>query len=61
MDTYSACRDTIFLFVLGKGLTVTGRRGSHIFYTTGSQMAVRLSVGHPLTPGRCLIFISVRG
>jgi hypothetical protein len=34
---------------------VVGRRGSHIFYTIGSQMAVRLSAlrtGHPLLPGK---------
>jgi hypothetical protein len=39
-------------------------QGSHIFYTVGSQMPVRLSalsVGRPLLPGRSLILISVRG
>jgi hypothetical protein len=36
------------------------RRGFHIFYIIGSQMAVRLSAlsaGRPLPPGRSLIFI----
>jgi hypothetical protein len=40
------------------------RRGSHIFYTVGSEMAVRLSAlraGRSLSPGRFLILISVRG
>jgi hypothetical protein len=40
------------------------RRGSHIFYTIGSQMAVRLSALRsdcPLFPGRFLVVISVRG
>jgi hypothetical protein len=40
------------------------RRGSHIFYTIGSQMAVNLSAlraGCPLHPGRFLVLISVRG
>jgi hypothetical protein len=39
-------------------------RGSHISYTTNSQMAVRLQVlraGRPLTSGRFLILVSVRG
>jgi hypothetical protein len=39
------------------------RRGSHIFKTIGSQMAVRLSAlraDSPLTPGRLLVLISVR-
>jgi hypothetical protein len=38
--------------------------GSHMFYTVGSQIAVRLSAlhaGHPLTPGRFLVLISLRG
>jgi hypothetical protein len=42
---------------------VVRRRGSHIFYTIGSQMAVRLSAsctGRPLAPGRFLVLISVR-
>jgi hypothetical protein len=41
---------------------VLRRRGSHIFYTIGSQMAVRLSAlraGRYL-PGRFLVLISVR-
>jgi hypothetical protein len=40
------------------------RRGSHIYYTIGSQMAVRLSPlrdGRPLLPGRFVVLISVRG
>jgi hypothetical protein len=40
------------------------RRGSHIFETIGSQMAVRLSApraGRPLPLGRFLVLISVRG
>jgi hypothetical protein len=40
------------------------RRGSHIFYTSGSQMAVRLSAllaGRPLFPGIFLVLISLRG
>jgi hypothetical protein len=39
-------------------------RSSHIFYTIGSQMAVRLPAlraGHPLAPGRFLVLISFRG
>jgi hypothetical protein len=39
-------------------------RGSHIFYTIGSQMTVRLSAlraGRPLPLGRFLVLISVRG
>jgi hypothetical protein len=38
--------------------------GSHIFYTIGSQMAVRLSALHAgpsLPPGRFLVLIYVRG
>jgi hypothetical protein len=40
------------------------RRDSHIFHTIGSQMTVRLSApraGNPLSPGRFLVLISVRG
>jgi hypothetical protein len=43
---------------------VVRRRGSHIFNTIGSQMAVRLSalrVGRSLPPGRSLVLISLRG
>jgi hypothetical protein len=43
---------------------VVRRRGSHIFQTVGSQMAVRLSAlhaSHPLPPETFLILISVRG
>jgi hypothetical protein len=43
---------------------VVRRRGSHIFWTIGSQMTVRLSAlctSHPLPPGRFLVLISVRG
>jgi hypothetical protein len=43
---------------------VVRRRGSHIFYTIGSQMAVSLPAlraGRPLPPGRFLVLISVRG
>jgi hypothetical protein len=43
---------------------VVKRRGSHTFYTIGSQIAVRLSVlpaGRPLPTGRFLVLISVRG
>jgi hypothetical protein len=43
---------------------VVRRRGSHIFYTIGSQMAVRLlalRAGSPLPTGRFLVLISVRG
>jgi hypothetical protein len=39
-------------------------RGSHIFHTIGSQMAVSLSAlldGRPLPPGIFLVLISVRG
>jgi hypothetical protein len=46
-----------------KAHTVVRRRGSHIFKTVGSQMAVRLSApraGRPLPPGRFLVLISVR-
>jgi hypothetical protein len=42
---------------------IVRRRGSHIFWTVNSQMAVRLSAlraGRPLPPGRFLVFISVR-
>jgi predicted RNA binding protein YcfA (HicA-like mRNA interferase family) len=44
--------------------SVVRRRGSHIFYTIDSQMAVRLSAlrpGRPLPPGGFLVLISVRG
>jgi hypothetical protein len=39
------------------------RRGSHIFWTIGSQMAVRSAsrAGRALPPGRFLVLISVRG
>jgi hypothetical protein len=40
------------------------RRGSHIFLTVNSQMAVRLSAlraGRFLLPGRFLVLISLRG
>jgi hypothetical protein len=40
------------------------RRDSHIFYTIGSQMAAKLSAlraSRPLSPGRFLVLISVRG
>jgi hypothetical protein len=43
---------------------VVRRRGSHIFYKTGSQMAVRMSVlrtGDSLSPRRFLVLYSVRG
>jgi hypothetical protein len=43
---------------------VVRRRGSHIYYTIGSEMAVRLSALRarcPLPPGRFLVLISVRG
>jgi hypothetical protein len=43
---------------------VVRRRGSHIFYTIGSQMAVGLSdlrICRPLPPRPFLILISVRG
>jgi hypothetical protein len=42
---------------------VARRRGSHIFQTVGSQVAVRsaLLAGHPLPPpGSALVLISVR-
>jgi hypothetical protein len=41
---------------------VVRRQGSHIFYTVGSQMAVRLSalrVGRALPPGRFLILTTL--
>jgi hypothetical protein len=40
------------------------RRGSHLFWTTGPQTAVRLlalRAGHPLLPGRIVVLISVGG
>jgi hypothetical protein len=40
------------------------RRGSHIFWTVGTQMVVRLSAlraGRPLPPGRFLVLIPVTG
>jgi hypothetical protein len=43
---------------------VARRRGSHIFLTVSSQMAVRLSnlrAGRPLHPGKFLVLISLRG
>jgi hypothetical protein len=43
---------------------IVKRQGSHIFFTVGSQMAVRLSALHasrPLFPGLFLVLISVRG
>jgi hypothetical protein len=56
----------------GKAIPVTGvkarralkNRGSQIFYTIVSQIAVRLSAsraGRPLPPARFLVLISVRG
>jgi hypothetical protein len=62
---------TYFFLKKNKAVPVTGRagpwvvrrRGSHIFYTIGLQMAVRLSAsraGRPLPPGRFLVLISVR-
>jgi hypothetical protein len=47
-----------------EGPSVVTRRGSHIFYTIGSQMAVRLAAsraGRPLHRGRFLVVTSVRG
>jgi hypothetical protein len=44
--------------------SVVRRRGSHIFYTVGSQMMVRSSLlraGHHLPLGRMLVLISIRG
>jgi hypothetical protein len=44
--------------------TVGRRRGSHIFLTIGSQMAVRVSAlapAHLTPPGKFLVLISVRG
>jgi hypothetical protein len=46
------------------GHMVVRRRDSHILYTVGSQMVVRLSIlrsGRPLPPGRFLVLIYVRG
>jgi hypothetical protein len=42
---------------------VVRRRGSHIFYTIGSEMPVRsaLCAGRLLAPGRFLVLISVTG
>jgi hypothetical protein len=43
---------------------VARRRGSHIFWTVGSQMAMKLSAlcaGRPLPPRRFMVLISVRG
>jgi hypothetical protein len=43
---------------------VVRRRCSHIFWTIGSQIAVRLSAlraGRPLPPGIFLVLISLRG
>jgi hypothetical protein len=43
---------------------VVRRRGSHIFYTIGIQIAVRLSAlraGRFISPGRFVVLISVRG
>jgi hypothetical protein len=42
---------------------IVRRRGSHIFYITGSQTTVRLSAlpaGRHLSPGRFLVLISVK-
>jgi hypothetical protein len=47
-----------------KACRVMRRRRLHIFYTVGSQMAVRLSAlraSRPLPPARFLVLISVRG
>jgi hypothetical protein len=63
--------NTTRLIPYKKSITVKGvevhrvvrRRGSHIFYTIGSEMAMRLSAlgaGLPLPPGRFLVLISVR-
>jgi hypothetical protein len=38
---------------------VVRRRGSHIFYTIGSQMLVSLKRHPTFTPGRSLVLISV--
>jgi hypothetical protein len=42
---------------------VMKRRGSHIFYTIGSQIAVMsvLRAGRPVPPRRSLVLISVTG
>jgi hypothetical protein len=55
-------------FKKGKGIPVAGSEGPYgcetsIFWTTGSQMAMRsaLRVDRPLPPRRFLVLISVRG
>jgi hypothetical protein len=43
---------------------VVRRRGPHIFQIIGSKMALKLSAlfaSRPLTPGRFLVLIPVRG
>jgi hypothetical protein len=46
-----------------KAHRVVRRRGSHIFWAVGLQMAVRAASrpGRPLAAGRFLVLISVRG
>jgi hypothetical protein len=47
----------------GETHRVVRRRGSHFFYTIGSQTAVRLSAspaGRPLPTGRFLVLISIK-
>jgi hypothetical protein len=68
---HTCCRMYIFVHKKGKAIPKTGveahrflrRRGSHIFWTIGSLMAVRLSslrAYHSLPAWRFLILISVR-
>jgi hypothetical protein len=61
MDANERCN---LINVIKDRYFVVRRRGSHIYQTIGSQMAVNfsaLSVGHPLTPGRFLVLISLGG
>jgi hypothetical protein len=48
----------------GKGIPVTGHRGSHVLRKIGSQMTARLSSSRscrPLPPGKFLVIVCVRG
>jgi hypothetical protein len=58
------CFSKVSLLLSVEAHRVVERRRSHISYTIGSQMAVRmsdLSTDHPIPPGRFLVLIPIRG